>query len=182
MKRLLSFSTLLMLIPTAALAASEGMGQVWEVINLLLLIGVLVYFARKPVLAFLGERREEIQTNLASSEKLLSDAETRLKEWNEKAAQLEREIQNIRESAQRAAERERDTIIADAEETAARIRTGAGSVVDRELRAARESLREEVADLATELAGKILRDKVGDEDRSRLVDEFIEKIEQGERH
>ena len=182
MKRVPSFVALVAAVPTAAQAAADGTGQVWEVANLALLIGVLFYFARKPVLSFLSERREEIQSNLASSEKLLSDAETRLEEWNQRAAQLESEVENIRESAARAADRERDTIIADAEETAGRIRASAGAVVDRELRAARESLREEVADLATELAGKILKEKVGDEDRGRLVDEFIDKIEQGETH
>lgn len=182
MKRGLPLVALVAVVPAAAQAAADGMTQFWEVANLVLLIGVLVYFARKPVLTFLSERREEIQNNLLSSAKLLSDAETRLEEWNERAAQLESEIQDIRRSAQRSADRERDTIIADAEQTARRIRTSAGAVVERELRAARESLREEVADLATELAGKILKEKVGDGDRGRLVDEFIDKIEQGRTH
>ena len=182
MKRVLSLGAAALLVPMAAQAASDGMTQVWEVANLLLLVAVLVYFARKPVLAYLGERREEIQTNLASSEKLLTEAEERLGEWNARAAQLETEMETIRESALNAAQNERATIIADAEQTASRIREAAGTVVDRELRAARESLREEVADMATELASQILKDAVNDSDRDRLVDEFIEKVEQGGTH
>lgn len=169
------------LAPTAAFAASEGgMGMVWEVVNLALLVGVLVYFARKPVLAYLSERRGGIQENLEGAEKLLQQAESKLQEWSERAAQLDTEVESIRAAAKRAAEQERDAIIADAEATAGRIRASAGSVVDRELRAAKESLREEVADLATALASKILTEKVNDEDRLRLVDEFITRVEHGE--
>ncbi|MCP3983138.1 MAG: ATP synthase F0 subunit B [bacterium] len=169
------------LVPSAAFAAGEGgMGMVWEVVNLTLLVGVLVYFARKPVLTYLSERRDEIQSNLAGAEDLLDQAESKLHGWSERAAQLDSEIESIRAAAQKAAQQERNAIVADAEATAERIRASAGSVVDRELRAARESLRGEVADLATDLARKILTEKVNDEDRLRLVDEFITKVEHGE--
>lgn len=178
MKRLALLSSLLWLAPAAAHAAAEGgMGLFWEVTNLLLLAGVLVYFARKPVLAYLGDRRDEIQGNLEGAEKLLQEAESKLQEWSQRAGQLDTEVESIRAAAHKAAEQERDAIVADAEATASRIRTSAHAVVDRELRAARESLRGEVADLATELAGKILTDQVSDEDRMRLVDEFIQKVE-----
>ncbi len=180
MSRLLPVA-LVLLAPVAAQAA-DGATQLWEVANLVLLIGVLIYVARKPVMEFLGTRREEIQTNIASSEKLLTDAEGRLEEWNQKVAQLDEEAQTIRDSTKRAAEQERDAIIADAKKTAERIRNSASSVVDRELRSARESLRAEVAGLATEMAGGILAEKVNDGDRDRLVDEFIEKLEQGGTH
>ncbi len=170
------------LAPGAAWAAAGGMSQVWEAVNLILLIGVLVYFARKPVLSFLHDRRAEIEGNLESSEKLLKDAEGRLEEWSQRAAQLDTEAQSIRDDARRAAEQERDAIIADARLTADRIRKSAGAVVDRELRIARERLRSEVADLATGLAARILAEQVTSEDRSRLVDEFVQKIEQGDSH
>ncbi|MBW2241012.1 MAG: F0F1 ATP synthase subunit B [Deltaproteobacteria bacterium] len=173
----------LCLAPTAAFAAGEGgMGMVWEVVNLALLVGVLVYFARKPVLAYLSGRRDEIQGNLKGAEKLLQQAEGKLQEWSERAGQLDTEAESIRAAARKAAQQERDDIVADAEATAERIRASAGSVVERELRAARESLREDVADLATELASKILTEQVNDEDRLRLVDEFITKVEHGETH
>ncbi len=60
-----------------------------------------------------------------------------------------------------------------------RIRQGASAVAERELRGARERLREETAELAVTLAGKILREQVNADDRTRLVDEVIAKIESG---
>lgn len=183
MTRSAAILVLLWFAPSAAYASDEGgMAMVWEIANLALMVGVLVYFARKPVLTFLSERRNEIQGNLAGAEQLLEEAEGKLQEWSQRAAQLDAEVESIRAAAQKAAQQERDAIVADAQVTAERILASAGSVVERELRAARESLREEVADLATDLASKILIEKVNDQDRLRLVDEFIQKVDQEGTH
>jgi F-type H+-transporting ATPase subunit b len=149
----------------------------WQVANTLLLLAVLIYFARKPVLTYLAGRRDTIAKNLDGAAQLLAEASLRLAEWNQKAASLDQEVAAIRDATRRAAEAERDRILADARVTADRIRQSASAVAERELQQARESLRGEAADLAVELAAKILREQVNDSDRTRLVDEFIERIE-----
>lgn len=151
----------------------------YEVINLAILIAALVYFARKPVQSYLATRRDTIAKNIASSEQLLKDAERKLGEWNEKAARLDADVEAILESTRKSAETEKARILVDAEATAARIRQNATGVVERELRAARETLRKEAAELAVSLAGKLLREQVNAADRDRLADEFIAKIESG---
>ena len=178
---MIRLAALALLLPATAHAA-DGATQIWEALNLVLLFSVLFFVARKPVLEYLSGRKADITSNIESSEKLLGEAEARLSEWNQKAAQLDEEVAMIRAATKKAAETERDHIIADAQATAERIKAGASAVVDRELNVARESLREEVAVLATDLAATILQEKVNDGDRSRLVDEFIQKIEQGGSH
>jgi F-type H+-transporting ATPase subunit b len=171
---------LLLLIASPAWAAEDarGGGLFWPTLNLVLLLAVLIYFARKPVLAFLSDRRNTISSNIESAAQLLAEAERRLAEWSRKAANLDQEAHSIREATRRAAEAERDRILADAQATAERIRQAAAAVAERELHHARETLRREAADLAVELAARILREHVNDGDRTRLVDEFIERIEQ----
>lgn len=151
----------------------------YEVINLAILIAALVYFARKPVQSYLATRRDTIAKNIASSEQLLKDAERKLGEWNDRAARLDADVEAILESTRKSAETEKSRILVDAEATAARIRQNATGVVERELRAARETLRKEAAELAVSLAGKLLREQVNAADRDRLADEFIAKIESG---
>lgn len=149
----------------------------WQVANVLLLLAVLIYFARKPVLTYLASRRDTIAKNLDGAAQLLAEASLRLAEWNQKAEKLDQEVATIRDATRRAAEAERDRILADARVTADRIRQSATAAAERELQQARESLRDEAADLAVELAAKILREQVNESDRARLVDEFIERIE-----
>jgi F-type H+-transporting ATPase subunit b len=161
----------------AAAEAEHRKEFIFEWVNLLLLIGVLVYFARKPVSDFLAGRRDQIAKNIASSEELLREAERKLAEWNAKATRLDEDVAAILESTRRSAEAEKATILADAEASAARIRQSATGVVERELRTARVALRKEAAELAVSLAASFLREQTTDADRSRLVDEFIAKIE-----
>ena len=89
---------------------------------------------------------------------------------------LDAEIESIRQLAQERAETERERILTDAEAAAERIRNDARAAIDQELRRAREQLREDASDLAIELAGERLREQITDSDRSRLLDEFIDRI------
>lgn len=187
----LALALLLSLAPCAVLAADEGHGEghdaaadaahmkefAYEWVNVLILAAVLGYFARKPVAEFLATRRDTIAKNIASAEQLLKDAERKLAEWDEKAARLDADVASILESTRKSAEVEKASILADAEATASRIRQSATGVVERELRAARGTLRKEAAELAVTLAHSILREQTTDADRNRLVDEFIAKIE-----
>jgi F-type H+-transporting ATPase subunit b len=188
----LALALLLTLSPLAGFAASEDHGDghgeahgdhtkelIFEWVNLLILGGALVYFARKPIQQYLADRRDTIAKNIASSEQLLRDAEAKLAEWNAKAARLDADVVEIIEATRKGAETEKAAILADAEATAARIRQSASGVVERELRAARESLRKEAAELAVTIASSILREQTNDADRNRLVDEFIAKVESG---
>ena len=83
----------------------------------------------------------------------------------------------IREATRRAAESERERILADAHAAAERIRRSAGAVVERELQQARVELRREAADLAVELAAKLLHEQVNDGDRARLSTSSSARVE-----
>jgi F-type H+-transporting ATPase subunit b len=178
----LALAGLLALAPSAAHAASEGGGRTffWEIFNLALLLAVLVWVARKPVLAYLADRRERIQGDIEASERLLRDADERLTEWSEKTEQLDAAVAEIRQLTRERAERERARILDEAERVAERIRRDAEAAVDRELARARSALGQEAADLAIELAERMLEQNVTDADRARLVDEFVERIERSD--
>jgi F-type H+-transporting ATPase subunit b len=68
-------------------------------------------------------------------------------------------------------------LLADARAAAERIRSDAANAVDHEVRRAQANLRAEASQLAVELAAGILREQVTTQDRDRLIDEFIARIE-----
>jgi F-type H+-transporting ATPase subunit b len=164
----------------AAAAGGEGAGVwdvFWHALNLLLLLGVVFYFGRRPIREFFGERRASIRENLESSARQLAAAERGLAEWEGRLERLDAEIEEVRSASQRLAEAERERILAEARAAADRIRSEAGAAVEQEVRRARKALREEAADLAVGLAEQLLRAEVAAADRERLVDEFVERIE-----
>jgi F-type H+-transporting ATPase subunit b len=178
----LALAAWLALFPRAALAAGGGEGGggwtlFWQVLNLALLVGVLVWFGRTPVRQFFTDRRHRVREDLESSGRLLAEAEAKLGEWQGKLARLDAEIGEARETSRRLAEAERERILAEARATAERIRRDATTAVDQELRRARRALRAEASDLALELAEGMLREQLTSADRERLVAEFVERIE-----
>jgi F-type H+-transporting ATPase subunit b len=169
------------LAPAVALASDEGGAHgghlVWHLINLALVIGVIGYFARGPIRNFLAARRVDIEAGIESARRELAEAEQRLAECNQRIASLDREVEGIRDTVRAQAENERERLLADARSVAERIRRDAQLAVEQEARSARAALRDEAAEMAVRLAGDLLKRQVTDTDRSRLVDEFVERVE-----
>ncbi len=177
-------ASLAALAPAVAFAAAGGDEHgggvrdfVWHSVNLLLLIAALVYFARGPIAGFLNERRAKIEDGIQSAGRELADAERKLADCEQRIASLDGEIDGIRSAVQRQAESERDRLLAEAHGTAERIRRDAVAAVEQEVRRARTQLRAETVDLAVQLAGELLRSQVSDADRTRLVDDFVQRID-----
>jgi F-type H+-transporting ATPase subunit b len=155
-------------------AAEDSLIYPW--INFAMLIAVLVYFARKPIQTYFGDRRSAIRKDLDDAAAMKRRAEEHYAQWNRRIVDLDRELAEIRTAAQQRADAERANLIAEARAAAERIRSDAANAVEHELRRARSRLREEASALAVELASGILREKVTAQDRDRLIDEFIERI------
>jgi F-type H+-transporting ATPase subunit b len=176
---------LLVATAPAAVFAAEGDGEgrelltlFWQAVNLAILIGVLVHFAREPIRKFFADRRDTVTHDIDSATSVLEDAESRLAEWQTRADRLEAEVEEIKQAARQRAAAERDHILADAEAAAERIRNDARSAIDHEVARARAALRAEAAELATRLAADLLRANVTEADQRKLVDEFIARVEE----
>jgi F-type H+-transporting ATPase subunit b len=169
---------LIVLFAAPALASEGGGGGLFfPILNFVLLIAVIVYFAGKPIREFFNARRATIQDDLHAAAEFRREAEVRYAKWQRKLVDLEAELEQIRATSRERAEAERERIVADANATADRIRSEATAAIEQELRRSREVLTEEAANLAVELAGNLLREHVTDADHDRLVTEFIERIE-----
>ena len=170
---------LLLAAPASAAGGGEegGEGLFYPTINLLILIGVLFYFARKPAKQYFADRLGGIRGELDKAAQRKKDAEAGFAKWQRRLVDLERDLEEIRTTARERAETEREHILADARASADRVRRDATTAIEQEVRRAHERLREEAADLAVDLAAGMLREQVGPADRERLLDEFIERVE-----
>jgi len=169
--------------PLVAAAAEGGHGGddamtlFWQGVNLLLLIGVLVYLTREPIRTFFAERRDSVTRDIDAAASVLSEAESRLAEWQARADRLDAEVEQIKQAARQRAATESEHILTDAEAAAERIRNAARSAIDQEVARARMALRAEAGELATKLAADLLRAHVSEADQRKLVDEFVTRVE-----
>jgi F-type H+-transporting ATPase subunit b len=153
---------------------------IWRCFNFAVTVGILVYFVRKPIKNALAGRREGIATALEEAEKARTDAEAKFAEYDEKLNKAEGEIATITADLKREGELERDRIIAQAKESAEKIRNEAEKTAGFEVAKAKAELKAEATRLAVELAEELLKKNFTGKDESRLLDEYMKKV--GELH
>ena len=144
-----------------------------SLINIVILFVLLRLILWKHVVRFLAERKERVQSEMDSAEKARLDAEALHTEYNDKLGGLEergREI--VRDSEQKANEKA-GKILEDTRNKAKIMMDEAEARITWEKEQALEESRTEVAQLATDMASRILGREVSDSDNSNIVDEFF---------
>jgi F-type H+-transporting ATPase subunit b len=147
-----------------------------HVLNLLILFLLLRTFLYKPVSKFMAEReakfareREQIDANRNEANVLKAQYETSMKN-----ARLDAE--QIAEERRKAAERETDEMRKKAKQDAQGILTDAMSQAVAEREGMLNDLKTQTAELAVDIAGKILEREVTQEDHQRIIDSFFDKV------
>ncbi len=154
----------------------------YYVIDFLVYVGLLVYFLRKPLQAFVEARRERIVHDIDEARKLREEAEAKLNDYQSRLDNLEAEIKGILDEARQAGEAQRKRILIDAAKSAERIRSDAKARIEQETRKLQHELRIKTVELAMQVAQKAIVEKISDKHRRRMVDEYITDLEsrQGE--
>lgn len=170
----------------AALASSgEGGGEhgggpmeyVWKIVNFAILVFLLVKFGAKPMKGFLNSRTEMIKKSLDEAREARELAQRALNEVEDRLKSKDKEIEEILSSSRQSGEKEREALIKEGERMSQKLLEQAKSNIDFELNQAREAIKAEAAGIAMELAEKKLKDKLTEEDRKRLFDEALSRLE-----
>jgi F-type H+-transporting ATPase subunit b len=177
----------LFLLPALVLASESGYvfgtirRDVWDlilrIINFVVLVGVLVYFVRKPLVGAIRNSIESVRKLLKEAEESRKASEAHMKESEEKLAGIDKEINDLLEAARREGEAERERILSEASIAVEKLKAEAAMAIDLELKKAQDVLRKEAADAAVALAEEIIGKNVTPEDQARFVTEYLEKLE-----
>lgn len=162
--------------------ASEGGAFNWRyvmehAVNLIILLGVLVYFLKTPVRNFLVERRGNIAQEIDEAQKTITGAKAKYEEYAQKLKAIEGEINSIKETLVKQGETERAEIIRQAEAASENIKKEARETIELEAERARHEIQSEVIDIALGHAERIIRESLGESDKERFVEEFTKNVE-----
>jgi len=149
---------------------------IWQSVNLLIFLGLLVYLLKKPLVGFLTGRKDAVNAAMKKAEEDRLRAEELTREVESRLARIETELAELSARAKRDAEAEHAELLTQAEADAARLVARAGVEMESRLRAARTELTSFAGDLAVELAGEILKKNVTPDDQKRLVKEGTEAL------
>lgn len=186
------------LLPAVALGAEEahegeggehGLGRklanplffdpdlaLWTAIVFLLLLWVLKKFAWGPIVEALEAREKRVTDYLAAAEAKHEEAKGLLAAHEARLASAKDEVREMLEEARRDAEATKGQIVAEAESAARSHRDRAVRDIDQARDSAVRSLAETSANLAVDLAGKVVRQNLTGDQQAELVREAITKL------
>jgi F-type H+-transporting ATPase subunit b len=162
--------------------AEESRGrwhELFKVINFVLLGGALGYVLRKPLADFFSTRSAAIKKSLEEGRKALEASQAQLQAVEEKLRHLEEEIVAFKASAASEMEAERLRLRQAVADEAEKILESARAQMETATRAAKVELRIYAAQQAVELAEELIRQRLDDASRSRLVSQFVARLDSG---
>lgn len=144
-----------------------------NLINLVIVIGVVFYFGRGFLGKILSERRAGIEEAINDAEKRQKDAAAALAEEQQKLTQAQAEAERIRATAEENAKAAKQAILAQAAQDVERMKADAGKELDAERERAIAQLRAIVASMALERVENQLKTTLDDNAQHQLIDRSI---------
>ena len=190
-RKILSAVALAMLALSSVANAAEGESNlfagdignaVWTLVIFVLVIVVLGKFAWTPLLEALQKREDFIRDSLEEAKDDRLAAEAQLKEYEAKLATAQGEATEIIEEAKRDAETLRTRLEEKAREESENILDRARREIDIAKQSAVKELYSTSAQLATDIAGRVLQRELTPADHERLIQESIGELENLEKN
>ena len=155
--------------------------NIWAILaslaNLLILTLIVKRFLFKPVKKIVDARRAAIDNDYAQAQAARDQAEESRQNYEAAMAAAKQTSDQIIADATRTAEYRSNEIISEAREKATDIRRQAEADAVLERRKAEDDMKHEIAEVSTQLTGKLLQREINEDDHKKLIDSFLNELE-----
>jgi F-type H+-transporting ATPase subunit b len=140
-----------------------------QIVNFIILLWVLAKFAYKPLLKAMDDRRNKIVKDMDSAEHARKDAEALKQEYAEQLKNARKEANEIIAKANAEAQKLHDEAVQQAQTERDEILQSGRDRVEAEKRKALLDVREQVIALSTEIAGRVLEQKLTSQQDQAMI-------------
>ncbi len=147
-----------------------------RIINFLIIAGVIVYFARKPIRDFFTNRSAEIAKSIQDSRETRERAVAALVDMEKKVKDFEAETARLVADAQARGEKDKQAVVEEGRKIAQDVQAQVKQGIEIEVQKAKASLAAEASLLSIDLAEGRIKEKIGSQDHERIVKEYIAKM------
>ena len=147
-----------------------------QIVNFLILVVVVSWFAYKPIMKIMDERQSKIATDLKNAEDTKIEAQNVKKEYERQLTEARSEAQAIIDKANKTAKEAYDQMLAQAREEQENIFKTAKEQIEREKANALLEVRGEVVSLSMQLASKVIAKKIDEQADKKIIDDFLDEI------
>lgn len=151
--------------------------MIWTVLTFSLLLILLRVVAWKPLLGALESRENAIKSDLDEARRQRDEAVTLIEEHRSLVDQARRERAEAVEAGRKDAERLKEEILAEGRRQRDQLLQQGETQMAAQVRQAKAELRSETADLAIEVAGKLLARDLDDPAHRKLVEEHLSQLD-----
>ncbi|MDR2600082.1 MAG: F0F1 ATP synthase subunit B [Oscillospiraceae bacterium] len=144
-----------------------------SVINIAILFLLLRLILWKHVIKFLNERAKRVNNEMEQAKKAHLDADALFEQYALKIAGIEDEGKALLKNSQQKADEEAEKILKDARNRVNNMMADAREHIETEKEQALEEAHFEVAQLATNMAARILDREVTELDNENAIDDFF---------
>jgi len=149
----------------------------WVLVSCIIFLYVLVKYAKDTIVGGLDARTERIRNELAEAERLRTEAQELLAQYQRKHRDAMKDAEEIIAHARETSERLTDEAKADIEETINRRETQLEDKISRAEASAMQEIRDRAAELAIAAAEKLIMDNLSAKDgHSKMIDESIKQM------
>lgn len=148
----------------------------WQLILFLILLGVLGKFVWPPILAGLREREDKIRHDLQHAEDAAKQATATMDEYKQQLAEAQKQAQQIVEESRGAAQKVAAQLKDEAQAQITQVRERAEADINSAKERAVSEIYDQAGELATQVAGQILRREINADDQATLIRESIDKL------
>ena len=146
-----------------------------QIVNFLVLFGLLYFFAYKPIMRMLDERSRKIKESMEQTETIREQAAHAEEETKKQLEAAGREGQEVISRAMRTGEEARQRAEQEAKQEGQALIEKARLEIQRERDEAIDELRQEFTDLTIEAAGRVIERSLDKEAHRELIDKVLEE-------
>ena len=147
-----------------------------QILNFLILLFILAKFAYKPLMKVLDERRARVANDLETAEKTRVEAEALKEQYSKQLAEARTEATAIIDKANKAGQKVHDDYVAQAQAEKDQMMAAAKQNITNEKDQAMTDVRAQVIALATEIAGKVVDQKLNSAADQELVAKTADSV------
>lgn len=149
---------------------------IMQILNFLILLWLLNKFLFTPLGAFLDKRSNEIKDNIDSSQKIKQESEKVLINAKKELDKSKRDASSIISQALEEGIKEKKEIIDEAHARVNDIVRLGKRDVERSVGKAKTELKNQIADIAVDIAGKIVMKQVTIEDNEQIIKDHLIEV------
>lgn len=147
-----------------------------QILNFLILLFILAKFAYKPLMKVLDERRARVANDLETAEKTRVEAEALKEQYSKQLAEARTEATAIIDKANKAGQKVHDDYVAQAQAEKDQMMAAAKQNIANEKDQAMTDVRAQAIALATEIAGKVVDQKLNSAADQELVAKTADSV------